>query len=73
MCSCMVQLEMSQQDKSRGTDSSEEKMWCYMRGSVPTRKGWCFSLPNNAMTHPGRKILPPWEYLERLSLRVIRD
>lgn len=65
---------MSQQGQSRTADSTEgEGLWCYIRSSVPTREGWCFSLPNNIMTHPGREILPPWGYVEHLSLRVIRD
>lgn len=64
---------MSQQDLGCGADSTEGRMRHYMGGSVPTTEGWCCSLPNNVMTHPGRKILPPWGYLDRLSLRVIRD
>lgn len=56
----------------RSRQRGEEEVVLH-EGSGPTTEGCCFSLPNNIMTHPGRKILPPWGYLERRSLRVIRD
>lgn len=73
-CDC-IQDSLKCHSRTNVTEQIAPKgrMWRYMRGCAPAREGWCSSLPNQVMTHPGRKILPPWGYLDPLSLRVIRD